>query len=104
MQAWSPSPICVQRAHRYCNSLPLIYFKVILFANIPRINRAARLHQVMNKVVVPARTGTRHADRKKDHDYSKEGFSDSMTNGIMPVRMPKLIQILGVANESCVAL
>ena len=72
--------------------------QAVFFTDLARIGAARRLHQVVDQVVVPARTGARHPHRKNDHARSSRAFSEFVL--VIPTRMPKFTQIFGVAKES----
>ncbi len=44
--------------------------QMIFFADLARVGTACCLHQVMDKVIVPARAGARHPNGKYDHSVS----------------------------------
>src|SRR5687767_9293298 len=107
--------------------------QTISLTDLARVGTSSSFHQVMDQVVVPARACTRHPDGKYDHHCSNRStavpcaaprtgaafsarrapgagertvfsFSGSIIKAVIPTRIPKLIQRLGVANESCVML
>ena len=79
-------------------------FKMKARADITRIGAAFDLHKVMDEIVMPARTGARHANGKNNHVAASTGFLECILIADTPTRIPRLIHKFGMAKESCVIL
>src|SRR6266516_5852269 len=120
-----PSPISARTERRCCNSLPSIYFVSDTFrgchAHLHSLWFSSSRAQGYSASPSPPAASQQKvqslllliAQPPSSAAFSAKGavvrtveciFSDSSGNVVIPTRIPKLIQMFGVANESCVTL